>query len=654
MMHFQSITLRSLIAIFVCCTVPLNLASSLQGATCEINDSKSNENRSDSPFAGYLSFEEIEQRMATLGEAPNVELESLGKTIEGRDIWVLKISEASPDTSDEQAEVQNYKPAFLVLGNVHAPHLVGREIALRMAEHLVNAAEKDQSIQSLLDQFTFYIIPAPSPDAAEKNFRQPYREVAGNAKPTDDDRDFSIGEDPPVDLNKDGWITMMRVHDSLGTHRSHPNDPRVLIEVDRKANEPAKFRLFAEAVDADSDGQFGEDASDGVDFNRNFTFNYAFFGKGAGVHQVSEVETRAIADFAFDHPNIGVVFCFSPEDNLFHPWKSNPQADRARIKKSILTSDATYADFLAKAFQKIHGGKKAPSPPRGAGSFSEWAYFHYGRWSFASRAWWIPEVNKDSAPKETAQPTPATEEKVATEQEAKAEGSTEDSNVELAANQDASDDQDDTEVGSDSVPTTEKPLDKNDKRGQEDLNALAWFAQQGINGFVDWQLIEHPDFPDSIVEVGGFKPFYRLNPPADQIDQLVQPHVDFLNQIKAVWPELEIREFKAVELAPGLYDVTCKVVNRGFLPTQPEMGQVTREWYPIQVTLDVPAEAKWMQGSRRQSVGKLNGQGGSQELRWLFQLPASLGEDATLKLDTWSPTLHKVTAESRVESKVSK
>jgi len=261
-----------------------------------------------SPWEGYLSFTEMEQRMSALAASPLVELESLGKTIEGRDIWLMRISEVA--SQEPAAEVKSYKPAFLILGNVHAPHLVGREITLRMAEKLVADAQTDQRIQQLLEKFTLYIIPAPSPDAAEKNFQPPFREVSGNARPTDDDRDFNSGEDPPVDLNGDGWITLIRVHDSLGTHRAHPSDPRVLIEVDRKANEPAAFRIFTEARDSDQDGKFGEDASDGVDFNRNFTFNYEFFGQGSGAHQVSEVETRAIADFAFDHPNIGLVIFF--------------------------------------------------------------------------------------------------------------------------------------------------------------------------------------------------------------------------------------------------------------------------------------------------------------------------------------------------------
>ena len=46
---------------------------------------------------------------------------------------------------------------------------------------------------------------------AARNVSHPFREPAGNARKTDDDRDFEFGEDPPEDLNGDGWITQMRI-----------------------------------------------------------------------------------------------------------------------------------------------------------------------------------------------------------------------------------------------------------------------------------------------------------------------------------------------------------------------------------------------------------------------------------------------------------
>ena len=45
-----------------------------------------------------------------------------------------------------------------------------------------------------------------------------------------------------------------------------------------------------------------------MSFNQNFTFNYEEFGVNAGLHPVSEPETKAVADFLFDRFNIYAVF----------------------------------------------------------------------------------------------------------------------------------------------------------------------------------------------------------------------------------------------------------------------------------------------------------------------------------------------------------
>ncbi len=569
------------------------------------------------PLRGYSKFEEIEARLKRL-ESPTASLTSLGKTLGKRDVWLLTVANDPKPT----------RPAILVVGNVYAPHVLGRELATRMAEHIVQNADSDESLKSLLSQYTLYFIPSPTPDATEKNFRFPVRGWTGNLTTTDDDRDFEVGEDGPVDLNQDGWVTSMRVKESFGTHRTHPSDPRVLIPIDPAKQEVGQYRLYSESKDADKDNSFGEDSSEGVDFNRNFTFNYSYFGKGAGPNQVSEVETRAVADFMFDHPNIAFVLCFSPEDNLFNTWKGSGQTDSGRIKTKVLTTDQKHLDLMAEAFRKLHGGKSAPASPAGEGSFSEFSYFHFGRWTFASRGWWIPPVEKSDKPAETK---PA----------------------ETKPTEAKPDDAKPSETKpTDTKPTEAKPaeakpaevktpqLDKDDKRGADELAAIAWFTSQGISGFADWQSVNHPDFPGKEVEVGGIKPLFLLNPPEKFIQPLVQPHVSFLSELVRKWPKLEVREIKAVDKGNGLIDVRCKIVNVGSLPSMPEMGSVNRQWYPTQVKLVGADGAKMIEGSHRTSVGKLEENGGSKEVRWVFLTdPAST---ASLKIQVSSPTLHSV------------
>ena len=51
----------------------------------------------------------------------------------------------------------------------------------------------------------------------------------------------------------------------------------------------------------------------------------------AGLHPVSEPETKAVADFLFDRFNIYAVFTFGPQDNLGQPLKSSERADDSFI-----------------------------------------------------------------------------------------------------------------------------------------------------------------------------------------------------------------------------------------------------------------------------------------------------------------------------------
>ncbi len=586
---------------------------------------------------GYVTYAEMQARLQTLAESPWVELSSLGKTAGQRDLWLLKVG----------ADPQATRPAILVVGNVQGSHVLGRELALRMAERLVQAGDSP-AIEQLLANYTVYFIPCPTPDATEKNFQTPARERNGNVTPTDDDRDFTLGEDPPQDLNGDGVVTMLRIAEPFGTHRPHPSDARVLIPIDAKQGEVGGFRLEVESRDLDQDKAFGEDASDGVEFNRNFTFNYGYFARGTGPHQVSEIETRAVADFMYDHPNIAFVMCFSPEDNVFQPWKGSSQTDGGRIKSKILTADQTHTDRLAEDFRKLHGGKNPPDSPAGSGSFSEWSYFHYGRWTFASRAWWVPTV-EPTKPAEPSKPaaadTQATGDQVAGEAAKEADVAAAAEAVAEAAGEQASGEQAAAVAEVAVVAEKAEPLAKDDKRGAAELNALAWFEQRGIEAFVPWQAFEHPDLPGRSVEIGGFKPFYLLNPPIAEVDPLVEPHVAFLSKIVENWPRLAVHDLQAKQLGPGLYDIRCQIVNTGALPTMPQMAAVNQQWYPIQVQLMGVGQVKWIQGSQRQAVGRLAENGGKTEVRWVFQVLEAGAGELKFSIQAAAPTLHPIEIE---------
>ncbi|MDX1944755.1 MAG: M14 family metallopeptidase [Pirellulaceae bacterium] len=540
--------------------------------------------RANPALEGYANDAQFTAQVRTLDESDLVQVHSLGKSLGGRDVWLLAIGSGEVDA----------RPAIAVIGNVHGPHLAGAELALRAAAQLVELAKTDEATRKLLSEATFYFVPRPSPEACEKCFVAPFRERAGNDRRTDDDRDFQFGEDPPDDLNGDGWITLMRVADDTGPWMSHPDDPRVLIQADRKKDERGQYRLLVEGKDDDHDEQWNEDGGDGVAFNRNFPFRYEPFVTGSGANAVSEPEHRLLADFLFDRPNIAAVFCFSPEDNLFHPWKPDKQAEGARIKTTVLSADSPALDFLAADYVKLHGGKDAPEAAASRGAFAPWAYFHYGRWPLAARGWWIPKVEP---------PKPA-------------EGA-------------------------------EEPKPSGEKRGADEINLLRWLSREKLDGFVPWTPVEHPDFPGQKVEVGGFKPFYGLNPPAKELDGLAEKHTRFLTALPGRFAKLAIAEAKAESLGGGVLRISATFVNQGYLPTMPEMGRVNEEPYPLRVELALPPGTEFLQGHPRGQLPRLEGAGGKAERTWLVRVPGELPKGVEIKVFAPAAGEMKATAEVR-------
>jgi len=534
---------------------------------------------------GYADYAAMRTELQGLAKSSDdmVKLESLGTTLGGRDVLLVKIGRGKMDE----------KPAILVVGNVEPAHLLGSELAMRIARHLAQKAGHDPQIDRLLDRVTFYLIPRPAPAACEAFFRKPYRERSANERLVDDDHDGQIDEDGPDDLDGDGLITMMRVEDPSGEYKEHPDDPRVLVRAKREQNEQGRWRLLVEGRDDDHDEQFNEDPPGGVEFNRNFPFRYPYYEPQAGPFAVSEVETKAVADFAYDHPNIALVLSFTPEDNLMHPWKPAAANDGDRIKTAVQAADAPLLEHVGKLYQETVGAKDPPESPAGRGSFSPWVYFHYGRWSLGCRGWWIPKV-----PAKTAKPS-------------KPEGG-------------------ETKKG-----------DGEARRGADQINALRWFAREKIDGFVPWKRITHPDFPGKRVEVGGFKPFLRDNPPAGQLDGLADKHWTFLAKLADLLPRLAIAETKVEPLGSGVYRLAAVVVNQGYLPTMSRMGSLARQPHPLQIAVELPKGAALVTGSPRTELPVLAGRGGRAEHVWLISAGP---KPAPLRVRAWSQSVGEASA----------
>src|SRR5437870_6757696 len=94
-------------------------------------------------------------------EYPNlVQVASIGKSNEGRDIWLASVTNASTGPADE-------KPAFWVDGNIHSVEVSASAACLYLLHTLTSRYGHDADITRALDTRTFYIVPRINPDGAE-------------------------------------------------------------------------------------------------------------------------------------------------------------------------------------------------------------------------------------------------------------------------------------------------------------------------------------------------------------------------------------------------------------------------------------------------------------------------------------------------------
>jgi hypothetical protein len=222
-------------------------------------------------------------------------------------VYVLNNPATGPDT---------VKPAMWIDANVHGNEVQGAEVVLYTAWYLLENYDSNPRVRELVDRAAFYLLPSVNPDgrAAWFNSAGTSSTSRSGQMPLDNDRDGVADEDGYDDLDGDGHITSMRKYvPGAGTHRLDPDDPRVMQLVPRDAPVRGDWILLGrEGIDNDGDGQLNEDGPGGYDMNRAWPSSWqpGHVQYGAGPYPLYWPETRFIARFIYEHPNIAAVQSF--------------------------------------------------------------------------------------------------------------------------------------------------------------------------------------------------------------------------------------------------------------------------------------------------------------------------------------------------------
>lgn len=480
-----------------------------------------------------------------------IRLESIGKSHEGRDVWLVTATNFKTGTDTE-------KPAFWVDGNIHASEVTASAAALYLIQSLVSKFGEDENTTRALDTRAFYIVPRVNPDGAEWALADRPRIIRSST------RDYPYAEDPVEglafgeDLDGDGRVLQMRIEDPNGAWKAYPDDPRLMVRRDPIETGGKYFRILPEGMLKNYDGVTIKvlGPKQGLDLNRNFPAGWRTESDqhGAGPYPTSEPEARNLVDFIAKHPNItGTISFHTMSGVLLRPYDDRPDDElptedlwtfqKIGEKGTEITSYphiSVFHDFKYHPKQVITGG------------FDTWTYEHVGVFSWTVEFW---------------------------------------------------------------SPMKQAGIEKfkfidwyREHPVEDDLKLLKWNDEVlGGKGYVDWYAYKHPQLGK--VELGGWDFMHMwTNPPPQFLEKEISPFPEWIVWHALVSPRLVLWGTNVTSLGADSYCIRLVVQNEGWLPTY-----VTKKALEKKVTRGVIAEiglpkgTVLQSGKQREELGELEG-----------------------------------------------
>lgn len=491
-------------------------------------------------FDHYYTYEQIREALEALHAAyPELTtVESVGKSDEGRDIWSMTVN--NPRTGRALD-----KPGVYVDGNIHGNEIQAGEVALSVLNRLLTLYGQNDQVTRLVDRNAFYVIPSVNVDGRYHFFHDPNTPDSNRTMrvPRDDDRDGLVDEDGADDLDGDGNICTMRRKDPFGQWKSDPQEPRLLVRV--KPGEEGEWTLLGEeGLDNDGDGKVNEDEPGYLDGNRNWGFNWApsYVESGSGEYPFQSANTRAIARYLVDRPNIIVVFAFHNSGGMYLRGPSTKSGE------PMNPQDVSVLDIMGKAAEKIVPGYRYLVSWKDLyptyGDFTDFTDNILGSYGF------VGELFVEASETYREPPKPG-----------------------MAASAPSDDDEEDMMTGG-GVEHERERLKFNDNVAQGEL-------------YKPWKAFKHPQFGD--VEIGGWVKMSSRLPHPFMLTDLAHRNASAVLFAASQTPDVSLDVLPAEKVGGDLYKLRVRVVNAGSMPSLTYTA-VQRKIHP-QDTLRVSGKA---------------------------------------------------------------
>ncbi len=541
----------------------------------------------------YLKYEEITILINELMKKfPDLmTIESIGKSYEGREIWVITVTNIKTGPACD-------KPAMLVDGNIHATEVTASTVALAHLLYLLEGYGHDKEVTRCLDTRAFYIIPRVNPDGAEAILSDSPRFLRSSTRlfPYADPIEQGLVVE---DVDGNGKLLTMRVRDKNGKWKKHPDDSRVMIKRAPTEEDGEFYRIFAEGRLYNYDGVTVQPTRppEGLDLNRNWPSNWApdHLQPGAGDFPLSEPEIHAMAHFVSAHRNIvtwvaghtfsGVLL----RPGFMEPDEKLPGSDLDHY--TLVGAEGTrltgypainvFNDFRVNQDEEVYGS-------------IEWGYSHRGIFLWAPEYW---------APHRAA-----------------------------------------------GFEVEDYARWFFDHDNDCEMKLVNWSDRElGEEGFVDWFEFDHPELGS--VELGGFDIIRGMvNPPESKLFAEVEAFPKWFLWQHLMSPLLNINRIEVMQLAEQNWKIRAVVENRGYLPsygTEKAMEiQVVREGI---AEIQMPANATILHGDTRQSFGQLMGRSGRSTPSTPVWAPENMADRALIEWIVQADKGTSVTVEARHE-----
>lgn len=462
-----------------------------------------------SPFrTNYLKYEEIARIAHDWAKAnPGlVRVKSIGKSVEGRELWLLEIGK-DPDRA---------RAAAWVDGNMHAIEVCGSSVALAIAEDVIalhrceDKLDLPAHVKERLKGILFYVLPRMCPDGAETI-------LTGGPLVRSNPRDRR--PHPPVarwvtgDADGDGTTLCMRREDPSGEFVEDKELAGVMLPR-RLEDAGPYYKLWPEGTIENFDGTHIPDpvylSDNDIDLNRNFPYGWKPDSEqiGAGPFGSSEPESRAVIEWAASHPNIFSWLNLHTFGGCYiRPLGGQPDIKMNQEDLAIFRQIGEWGEKVG-GYPMVSGFEEFIYEPEKPiyGDITDFIYHTRGAIAYACELW------------------------------------------DLFAR-----------LG---IERKKKFVDYYSHLTREDLQKLAKLDREINRGrmFRPWKKFRHPQLGD--VEIGGIAQLVGLNnPPYEILPEVCERQSAMYLRVAAMAPSLEMD----VRLEDGRLEV--EVANSGYLPS---------------------------------------------------------------------------------------